>query len=161
MSQSFTDMLVDKCSQISQLLPDRTLHDAAAKIGLWSQFQAQVTPRCRVQPLNAREVADILDIVRRKACHFAVLGGGTSPFRGGSNAEGGATIDLALMKGIKLLELDGQGAVRVGGGAVWADVYRELDPFNLSSTGTRNSLTGVVGSILGGDAAPSTLPTCT
>lgn len=40
--------------------------------------------------------------------------------------------------------------LNVGGGAIWADVYRELDPRNLSAVGTRNSLTGVVGSILGG-----------
>jgi hypothetical protein len=33
---------------------------------------------------------------------------------------------------------------------LWADVYRYLDPLDLSAAGTRNSLTGVVGSILGG-----------
>lgn len=40
--------------------------------------------------------------------------------------------------------------VGAGAGAVWADVYRELDPRNMSATGTRNGLPGVTGSILGG-----------
>jgi FAD/FMN-containing dehydrogenase len=46
---------------------------------------------------------------------------------------------------------DEKSAIRVGAGNVWADVYRELDPWGMSATGTRNSLTGVVGSILGGE----------
>lgn len=40
--------------------------------------------------------------------------------------------------------------MRVGTGALWADVYRELDPRNLSATGTRNSLSRVTRSILRG-----------
>lgn len=40
--------------------------------------------------------------------------------------------------------------VSVGAGNLWADVYRALQPWNMSAVGTRNSLTGVVGSILGG-----------
>lgn len=53
------------------------------------------------------------------------------------------------MNKIQLLS-DNSHAVQVGGGVIWADLYRFLDPYNLTAVGTRNSLTGVVGSILGG-----------
>ncbi|KAM7185569.1 protein of unknown function (DUF3328) domain containing protein [Rhypophila sp. PSN 637] len=140
------------CNEIHKLLPSRTFLGSDARKKLWSLFQAQVTPCCRAQPLSASEVADVLHIARTRRCPFAVLGGGTSPFRGGSNVQGGITVDLQLMKAIGLLDYgqEGEQAIRVDGGAIWADVYRELDPRNLSAVGTRNSLTGVVGSILGG-----------
>ena len=128
------------------------LHGEAAKIELWSLFQSQSCPRCTVRPQQAKDVADILSIARAHDCHFAVLGGGTSPFKGASNAEGGITIDMSLMKTIELDEQSMQ--ITVGGGTLWADVYRTLDTKNLSSTGTRNSLTGVAGSILGGKKIP-------
>ena len=95
----------------------------------------------------------MLEIIRAHSCLFAVLGGGTSPFAGVSNANGGITIDLDLLSSIKITENTTSPLVEVGGGATWADLYRHLDPLDLSSAGTRNSLTGVVGSILGGKPA--------
>jgi hypothetical protein len=104
-------------------------------------------------------VAEILAIVRKHECHFAVLGGGTSPFRGASNAHEGVTISLRRMKEVSFVD-ETKREIRVGGGSLWADVYSALDPFNMSATGTRNSLTGVVGSILGGiqSSPPFSLP---
>ena len=67
---------------------------------------------------------------------------------GASNAEGGITIDMSLLRS---LELNADSTeMTVGGGTIWADVYRFLDTRNLSAAGTRNSLTGVAGSVLGG-----------
>ena len=117
-------------------------------VDLWSKFQAEVVPSCRVQPSNADEVAKILAVARGQKCHFAVLAGGTAPFRYASNADQGITIDMQKMKTLELIASDT--LMRVGAGALWADVYRELDLRNLSATGTRNSLSGVTGSILGG-----------
>lgn len=106
-------------------------------------------PLCRVEPEDSADVAEVLTIVRHYDCHFAVLGGGTSPFKGASSAIQGVTIDMRRMRNVTLID-NGKLEVRVGGGSRWADVYRTLDPFNMSATGTSNSLTGVVGSILGG-----------
>ncbi|KAK1749452.1 bifunctional solanapyrone synthase [Echria macrotheca] len=120
---------------------------------MWSLFQARARPTCRVTPRTAEQVAGILSIAVAYSCMFAVLGGGTSPFSGVSNADGGITVDLELLRDIRLVENGDDGAstfVEVGGGATWADLYAFLDPLELSSAGTRNSLTGVVGSILGG-----------
>jgi hypothetical protein len=102
-----------------------------------------------VQPYNAQDIAIALGVVRRFGCHFAVFGGGTSPFKGASNAHNGVTIDLYALNKVKFTNAE-KTHVRVGGGAIWADVYRYLDPKNMSAVGTRNSLTGVAGSIIGG-----------
>ncbi|KAH7347076.1 hypothetical protein BKA66DRAFT_432832, partial [Pyrenochaeta sp. MPI-SDFR-AT-0127] len=116
---------------------------------LWSAFQARVQPKCRIEPITSTQVAQSLSIIRQHDCHFAVLGGGTSPFKGASNADQGITISLRRMKEVKLISGDTP-SVRVGGGVVWGDVYHVLDGMKMSATGTRNSLTGVVGSVLGG-----------
>lgn len=130
------------------MFPSRTFFGDGAKRELWSLFQSRVEPQCSVQPFRAGDVANILSVVRGQQCKFAVLGGGTAPFFEASNVQGGVTIDLQLMNSIILG--DNNDTVQVGGGAIWAEVYRELDPYHLSSVGTRNSRTGVVGSILGG-----------
>ncbi|CRG90521.1 Bifunctional solanapyrone synthase [Talaromyces islandicus] len=83
----------------------------------------------------------VLAVARRHECHFAVLGGGTSPFKGASVADQGITIDLQRMRDVEFADgLDLR--ISVGGGARWADVYQTLDPKNMSAVGTRNSLTG-------------------
>lgn len=79
-----------------------------------------------------------------------MLGGGTAPFRGASNADGGVTIDLQALKFVRESD-DYPNSIDVGGGALWDDVYGYLDPKNLTAVGTRNSFTGVAGSILGGE----------
>ena len=138
-----------QCKELSITSNAPIYHGDAAKLEMWSLFQRQTSPKCTVRPRRAKEIADILAIAREHSCHFAVLAGGTSPFKGASNADGGITIDMSLMKSI---ELDADSMqLTVGGGSLWADVYRFLDPRNLSATGTRNSLTGVAGSTLGGE----------
>jgi FAD/FMN-containing dehydrogenase len=112
-----------------------------------------------VQPDNAQDIAIALGVVRKFGCHFAVLGGGTSPFKGASNAHGGVTIDLYALNTVKFTSSEKKHA-RVGGGAIWADVYRYLDPKNMSAVGTRNSLTGVAGSIIGGRNVSSHVAGC-
>ncbi|KAI9675990.1 MAG: hypothetical protein M1822_008376 [Bathelium mastoideum] len=90
-----------------------------------------------------------MSVIRRHQCHFAVLGGGMSPFYGASNADGGITIDMGRMKDIAFVD-EANLHLKVSAGSIWANVYRALESFNMSATGTRNSLTGVIGSILGG-----------
>jgi FAD/FMN-containing dehydrogenase len=125
-----------------------------AQKSLWSNFQAEASPSCRILPTSAHDVAAALQVIRSNSCQFAVLGGGTSPFKGASNAIGGVTLDMSLLNSIDIQQdaLATDLSIQVGAGCRWADVYGALDARNLSATGTRNSLTGVVGSILGGTA---------
>ena len=94
--------------------------------------------------------ARILTTIRAYACRFAILGGGASPFKGASNSEDGVTLDLSRMKHIELLEGNAPPKLKVEAGAVWQEVYHYLRPRRLYAVGTRSSLPGVVGSILGG-----------
>ena len=138
-----------QCREISVNTDAQVSHGKAGKLELWSLFQAETSPKCTVRPRGTEDVASILAIAREHSCHFAILGGRRSPFKGASNAEGGITIDMTLLKYLDLHSDLMQ--ITVGGGSLWADVYSFLDPRNLSATGTRNSLTGVAGSVLGGE----------
>ncbi len=138
------------CNDLARLLPDMTFRGSQAKTAMWSLFQANARPQCRVRFQRPQQVATALSAVVSRACHFAVLGGGTAPFRGASNADGGVTIDLQALKFVRESD-DYPNSIDVGGGALWDDVYGYLDPKNLTAVGTRNSFTGVAGSILGGE----------
>jgi FAD/FMN-containing dehydrogenase len=118
-------------------------------VPLWSNFQAQVQPICRIEPRDSQDVEVILSAARLYECHFAVLGGGTSPFRLASNAARGITIDMRRIKEVSFVD-GNDSQITVGAGSLWSEVYQALQPRNMSATGTRNSLVGVVGSILGG-----------
>ena len=138
-----------QCENISRALPDLYYAGFGAAGRLWSTFQAKVQPLCRIEPEQPAHVAEILATLRKYECQFAILGGGTSPFRGASNADQGVTIDMQRMNHVAFAN-ETSLELKVGAGSVWADVYHALDALNMSATGTRNSLTGVVGSILGG-----------
>lgn len=60
----------------------------------------------------------------------------------------GITINMKRMRYVQLNEDLLQ--VEAGAGALWSDVYRTLDPKNLSATGSRNARNGITGSIRGG-----------
>jgi FAD/FMN-containing dehydrogenase len=135
-----------QCNHLSSALKNALSRSPPAN--LWSKFQTEVIPACTVEPSTSTEVAEILMMVKIYECHFAVLAGGTSPFRYASSADGGITINMSRMRWVDLNEDLLQ--VTVGAGALWGDVYRDLDPKNMSVTGTRNARNGVTGSILGG-----------
>lgn len=93
---------------------------------------------------------------RRGRPKLAVRSGGHMIWAGAANVEGGITVDMREMKGV---ELSGDGSVaRLGAGAVWSDVYRELVPRNLTVMGGRVTGIGVGGFITGGWSFFSFLP---
>ena len=112
-------------------------------------MQEEIAPTCRVEPSTSEDIAYILSIIRdEEFCHFAVKGGGHGTVAGASNVRGGITIDLARLFSVDLSP--DQTSVRVGGGARWVEVYRELDPQGLSVNGGRTAYLGVGGHTLGG-----------
>lgn len=97
------------------------------------------------------EVAAILKTLSESSCEFAVRAGGTSPWAGASSIANGTVINLERLNTIDLDDIDSPTAVTIGAGNRFADVYRALDPYNVSVAGTRNGSPGVSGSILGGE----------
>ncbi|OTA90108.1 hypothetical protein M434DRAFT_14142 [Hypoxylon sp. CO27-5] len=121
----------------------------ASRSKFWSQQQSQDTkPKCFVHPTDAEDVSVVILLSRATQCPFAVKGGGHAPFEGGSNSNGGITIDFDRMKHISLS--DDMSSVAVGPGNTWVDVYRTLEKFNLTMAGGRTATVGVGGLTLGG-----------
>ncbi|KAI0836301.1 FAD-binding domain-containing protein [Hypoxylon sp. FL0890] len=115
----------------------------------WSQQQSQnAKPRCFVHPTDAEDVAVIVLLARATQCPFAVKGGGHTPFKGGSNSNGGITIDFERMKHV--IPSADRKSVSIGPGNTWVEVYTTLEGFNLTMAGGRTATVGVGGLTLGG-----------
>lgn len=67
---------------------------------------------------------------------------------GAPNIQDGVTIDLGLLKQVKVSR--DQKITSVGGGARWEDVYLKLDAMNFAVAGGRVADVGVGGLTLGG-----------
>jgi FAD/FMN-containing dehydrogenase len=68
-------------------------------------------------------------------------------FPGASNAQQGITIDLRNLNSLQVS--DDRLTTFVGTGTKWGEVYRELEPMNLTVSGGRDTQIGIGGFILG------------
>jgi FAD/FMN-containing dehydrogenase len=105
------------------------------------------------RPLLVAECIAVEDVVAALAfardhdLPIAVRAGGHS-VAGLSLCDDGVVLDV---RGMADIEIDAnRRMVRVGGGAIWADVDRALQAHGLATTGGRVSTTGVAGLTLGG-----------
>ncbi|EUC40011.1 hypothetical protein COCMIDRAFT_41583 [Bipolaris oryzae ATCC 44560] len=114
----------------------------------WAQQQQSAQPACLVHVYSPQDVATVISVSRRTSCPFAVRGGGHSDIPGASNIDGGITVNMAGLSNVELRE--SEGLVRVGAGAKWGDVYKELDKSNRTVVGGRLTGVGVGGLLLGG-----------
>jgi FAD/FMN-containing dehydrogenase len=102
-----------------------------------------VLARC----LTSRDVRSAVDFAREHGMRLSVRGGGHH-IAGNAVADGGLTIDLSLMRGVRV-DAD-QRRARVGGGALLGDVDQETQAFGLAVPLGINSTTGFAGLCLGG-----------
>ncbi|KAH9829787.1 FAD-binding domain-containing protein [Teratosphaeria destructans] len=143
----------DQCKTLGSLFPNSTAFpnssaydlDAA---GYWSNQQRDVTPTCYFEPARPKEVGIAVLLARVTKCPFAVKSGGHFQFANSSNIEDGITITLQRFNKVKL-SADAQ-SVSIGPGLRWSDVYRALEPYNITALGGRVSDIGVGGLITGG-----------
>jgi len=99
--------------------------------------------RCR----GVADIADAIDLARRRKLEVAVRGGGHN-VAGRATVDNGLMIDLATMKGI---HVDPRArTARVQGGVTWAELNRETQVHGLAVTGGVVSTTGIAGLTLGG-----------
>lgn len=113
----------------------------------FSQQQREVVPACIILPGSAEDVSQVLEVIRKHHCLFAVKSGGHGIFSGASNARQGITIDLRHLNGIQVAE--DRLTTSVGSGNRWTNIYRKLEPMNLTVVGARDTQLGVGGFILG------------
>ncbi|KAK8015779.1 hypothetical protein PG991_008667 [Apiospora marii] len=114
----------------------------------WAQQQQSAQPACLVHPQSPEEIAVLIATARSTGCPFAVRGGGHSDIPGASNSDGGITVNMAGLSQVVVDE--DAGVARVGAGAKWGDVYRELEKTNRTVVGGRLRDVGVGGLLLGG-----------
>jgi FAD/FMN-containing dehydrogenase len=104
-------------------------------------------PRLVAECVVVDDVLAALAFARDQGLPIAVRAGGHS-VAGLSLCDDGVVLDV---RGIADIEIDAdRSVVRVGGGAIWADVDRATQVHGLATTGGRVSTTGVAGLTLGG-----------
>ncbi|KAL7790517.1 hypothetical protein V8C43DRAFT_284765 [Trichoderma afarasin] len=143
-------ILREKLGADKVILPDDTLPDVGQfdTTFYFIAQAAQIVPVCRVLPVNAADIATILNIVRETGATFAVKSGGHNSYASGTNAENGITIDLSRLKDITIS--DDRKSVNVGAGCRFGEIYDKLEAHGLGCVGGRISSVGVSGLTMGG-----------
>ena len=114
-------------------------------------MQDRLTPNCIVAPKSSQEVSQIVGLLSKKSCQFAVRSGGHGILQGSSNIVNGVTIDLSGLNSVALSK--DKTVAQVGTGAKWIQVYETLDPLGYSIPGGRAGDVGVGGLTSGGKSA--------
>lgn len=141
-----TDVIDQLRSQMAGTVIDPTHaeYDSARRVwnGMIDRFPVAVA-RCN----GVADVVAAVRFARHHALPLAIRGGGHN-VAGFGTCDGGLVIDLSPMRSIRV-EPQSK-IVRVEGGATWAEVDRETQPFGLAVPGGIVSTTGVAGLTLGG-----------
>ena len=126
------------------LRPDDDGYDDARRIhnGLIDKRPGLIA-RCR----GTADIVAAVELARDSGLEVSVRGGGHN-VAGRAVTNGGAMIDLSLMKGIHVDP--GARTVRAQGGVTWREFNRETAVHGLATTGGVISTTGVAGLTLGG-----------
>lgn len=114
----------------------------------WSSRQGDQQPTCRVTPNGHEAVSNIMRYLHDVEADFSIVSGGHGTAEGASNLDDGITLDLSKVDSVQLLS--DKSAVIVGTGARWRDVYKAIDPHNVTVSGARAGNVGVGGFLLGG-----------
>ncbi|KAF1846875.1 putative FAD-binding oxidoreductase [Cucurbitaria berberidis CBS 394.84] len=147
-----THIVESPCELLKRLLPseiilrNETRYTEVANKN-WAT-NARRAPSCIVVANNTRSLQEAVKNLTRNSIQFAIRSGGHMIKPGGSNIDNGVLIDLSRLNEIEYNAI-GQVA-RVGGGARWGDVYKALEPHNVTVVGGRLDDIGVGGLILGG-----------
>ncbi|PYI36245.1 FAD-binding domain-containing protein [Aspergillus indologenus CBS 114.80] len=112
-----------------------------------SALESDLTPACIFQPRSAEEVSQFVKTLVPLGVPFAVRGAGQQPLPGCANIDGGITLDLGLLTGVKINENE---SVSVAAGERWGTVYDALSSQNLGVCGARSSKGGIGGLALSG-----------
>lgn len=128
------------------MFPDDQAY-AEREASYWAP-NAALGPSCILQAQMADEVARALKIIASTGSEFAVRSGGHSQWAGGSDIQGGVTIDLGLMTNITYnIETT---IASIQPGPSWGDVFTYLEPYGVAPTGGRDANVGVGGFLTGG-----------
>ncbi|KAI1392342.1 uncharacterized protein F4822DRAFT_441357 [Hypoxylon trugodes] len=131
------------------ITPDKTSEYETQRDYPWYVQTCWAPAAAYIQPSSAQEVAEILAVIVKTGSKFAIRTGGHNPNSGFSSVDGaGIVIDLRQLNSLSLDKE--KGALHVGAGSSWGDVYSYLEDNGLSAIGGRDTLVGLAGFLLGG-----------
>jgi FAD/FMN-containing dehydrogenase len=125
------------------ILPGDSGYDQASTILI-----TKGAPAVIVRPRTAADVVHAVSFARKEGLAVSVRCGGHSQ-AGLSTNIGGLVIDLTLMNNIEVLDKQ-QRTVRIGGGALWMDIAKELQRHGLALSSGDTKTVGVGGLTLVG-----------
>jgi FAD/FMN-containing dehydrogenase len=146
MNQLPTDQL-DMALRGELVLPDHPGYDGARRVynGMIDRRPALIA-RCQ----GVADVVKTVQFARDNGLPVAIRGGGHS-VAGHGTCDGGALVDLSLMRGVRVDPAGPNGpTVRVAGGATLADLDGDTQLFGLATPSGQVSMTGIAGLTLNG-----------
>jgi FAD/FMN-containing dehydrogenase len=111
--------------------------------------QADVDPACIFLPSVNTDVSVLVLLSRLTQCPFAAKSGGHAAMKGASNIPNGITVSFEKLKKISLAK--DKKSVVIQPGNNWGEVYKTLNPKDVTVTGGRVSVVGTGGLTLGGE----------
>jgi FAD/FMN-containing dehydrogenase len=100
-----------------------------------------------VRAAGVTDVIQAVEFARESGLVLAVRGGGHN-VSGNAICDGGLTLDLSLMRSVRVDPK--RQSLRAEGGTLWRDLDHEAEAFGLATTGGLISSTGIAGLTLGG-----------
>lgn len=145
-SAAFTEYFVKNGLGARVIQPHCTAYKEREE-SYWSNT-AKIEPVCIIRPTCSDEVSRIIQLLVARSEQFAVRSGGHMHCIGSNNIRRGVTIDLSLLDFVKYDSVSK--TVHVGPGALWSQVYTELQKHQQVVNGGREGHVGVAGLLLGG-----------
>jgi FAD/FMN-containing dehydrogenase len=138
-----TQAATQACTDIKNALPGKTLTRKLLAVEYdletskyWSTTLREVAPACIVQPSSAKDVAAVVNILKKyPTVPFATRSGGHDPNVGHATVQDGVLITMTNLKGA---EYDAKKKVAyVKPGGEWNDVIGALEPSGVAILGGR------------------------
>lgn len=115
-----------------------------------SKRQSEISPACIVSPKTREDVVKFVRAIQEcrqnQSVSVAIRGRGQQAALACNNIEGGITLDLRGLTGVRIEP----GVVSVGAGESWATVYEKLQSEGLGVNGGRSGKGGLAGLSLQG-----------
>jgi FAD/FMN-containing dehydrogenase len=142
-----------QCAQLASTFGADLHFPGNGNFTVWDAKQQEVQSACRIEPSTTADVANILSLLVRHQCRFAVKCGGHARYPDDSVSVGGVTIDLAKMRSLDMHP--DKNLVSLGAGHNLYSLYTGLERHNLSTTAGRVANVGLGGYALGGGISNS------
>ncbi|KAJ2986360.1 hypothetical protein NUW58_g5067 [Xylaria curta] len=117
----------------------------------FTELEREIKPACFVTPNSTAQVAEVVKAIKpfARPSLLAICGAGQQATRGVANVQGGVTLHLHKLRGLRI-DTD-KGIVSVAAGEHMGSVYDEVTAAGLGVVGNRHSSGGIGGDAVQGE----------